>query len=733
MKFKSIAIKFLVIVLVFSIVSAPKPAHAGLPVIDIFQKVYQAIIHLSDKLYQGHDAVNQGGQLVNQTAQTGLQTFDAANKGDNVSGGAVKGSLAAAQKTCDVNYDVGQAAEVTTDDLSNIMSETLSYADAIEAINKQAYEKKLLIDKQACEAVQTAAAAGGTTTDRISGKAGVSEAVAAEKVHQIDQAISQVHQQKKQVQTKLSRKFMFSVLNDLRVSLTDKAMNELKQRGTIGKILGATDQIAYNVYLVDYINDHYSGDIKNKMIVNALARGGIAKTLTGANSQISLASSAAAQMALGCRQTLNNLDFTNPVFYATLANAGKPECSQEYYMAKGSEQAQAALAASQQAAAAEVQAGQGNRSERPCDLTSISKQQQADQDNAKAANELQIAKARLNAAHELGHSDLITKASADLNKADATMQGVGKATNAGNVDKCGPILTSGNFLASTLNKFVESKINGAANLNNQDGYSIYLNLLRKGIVSIVDNLVFNKGSIKTTLMDLGLAAINGASVASGPSGEGVPGTPQFTSEKSPNYPDGYTIRWDADSVPGSNGVSISGPGMGSSGTYTVNVTVGAADVHLTAPATYRLIVLDKNNSPIGQPVTITVTPTSSNSGPPPSSSRQPTLKAQPSVMFAGATDIIWDATGFVDSNNRPATSIQILNIFQGANTDVQPMTNTLSGQFGTGLKGTFILYVYTDSSGVPRATVQIQVGAVAGASVTKLISTRGIQPRGPSR
>lgn len=318
--------------------------------------------------------------------------------------------------------------------------------------------------------------------------------------------------------------FMVKVILNVSKNLTTELVNKMVSKYKISDYLAYGDALASQVYSMKYINDNFSGDARQQMMIRSILQ---SEKLPGqiATAQAFANSKAQEYLGTACNVATQGINSSDANYFTKcLAAYGAPEANPQYQLLVAQDQATAAKAAGQTSANAEVAQSNGYAPPRNCQ-GSVASQNQIDTQYKTAADNLNIAQAslsRLQAAFKLTPPQTtqaeIDKAQAAVDQATAnlnvltknvTFDNNGKTTNSPIIDICEAIDSPASFVANSIGTFLQKQLVSDTDLKT-DNLPFYATFLSEVTSNFLTNILTGGKSTSQVLKEAGVGALNGA-------------------------------------------------------------------------------------------------------------------------------------------------------------------------------------------------------------------------------
>ncbi len=393
------------------------------------------------------------------------------------------------------------------------------------------------------------------------------------------------------------KSLVLSVLLKTTKVIAKKLANSLTTTFKINDFQKYADVVGSQVYATQLIQKTAT-DKNEQLIVRSLIENPIAQQ------QISPAIQQRADQSLGLDLANYNVDSKN--FYADMAKVGAgPNNAFTLNLIKADKAATIA-AKGRSDADREVQQSVGLKAPRTC-KGDINQQKQIDAEYQQAqkkyedrANLYQSLKNAQDTATGLSDqqaqqlaSDL-ARAKADMDKASSELDKLPQSFSAPVLTICDSIVSPAAEIDKGIDKGFGFFGDNIAQYNN-DHLPFFVNFVSGLVSDISSNLIFGGNPQNTILKESGALGTGiGQAIGSSSSGNSTDLSSGivFTSEKSSNAPDAYTLTWDAQGVQNGSYVTIAGTGISPATHMPLS---GSAEVHTSISGTYMLKVYDSKD------------------------------------------------------------------------------------------------------------------------------------------
>lgn len=403
-------------------------------------------------------------------------------------------------------------------------------------------------------------------------------------------------------------------------SLATNLVNKLVSQYKINDFTKYADAVATQVYDNEYIQNNASGSNADQMILRSMLTNPIAQSV------IQPAVYQKTNDSLGFAPATVDLSASNPDFYTQMALVGaggnNPFVQQMVMTDKAINAHNQALATAQ----SEIAQSNGLKTPRSC-AGSLEQQKSIDLAYNAANKQVQDRQKLYSTllSNPNSSSDDIARAQSDLNAAIKQLQSVPNKNvdAAGNaaLDICTAIVSPPSLINKGINDAFQAITGDMTNYNNAN-LPFFVNAIA-GIASQVSNSLIFGGKVSGTQIlnenagNIALAtsyATNyvGSELQS-KQNNGLTVSVQRSDDGSNKTSATYSIEWDAQSVSGATGLSVTGPGLPANMSGLVQSKLSA-----TVPATvvapgnyiYTITAYGQSKADVKATVTITVTPSS---------------------------------------------------------------------------------------------------------------------------
>ncbi len=332
----------------------------------------------------------------------------------------------------------------------------------------------------------------------------------------------------------IAKAFMVKVILNLNKNLTTELVNKLVEKYKISDYLAYGDALASQVYSMKYINENFSGDARQQMMIRSIMQS--EKFPEKIKTVQSMANSKAQEyIGRACDVTNPNLDTNDEMYFMKcLAGLGSAQADKNYHVSIAIDQAQAATQSGRQSAAAEISQSQGFAPPRNC-AGSVSMQADIDAKYEKAETEKSITEAVAGKLRKALEAKPPTTTPEEYAKAQAAAEQAAANADAlrqeGNpiVDICDAIDSPASFVADGIGDFLKTHLNQGSQLSS-DNLPFYANFLADVTSNFLTNILTGGRDKSQVLKEAGVAALNGTivsmsqAVAQGGSSTGTTGT-----------------------------------------------------------------------------------------------------------------------------------------------------------------------------------------------------------------
>lgn len=301
-----------------------------------------------------------------------------------------------------------------------------------------------------------------------------------------------------------ARAFVIGLIHDLSLSVTNQVASKLVDKFHINNYLAYADTVANQVYSIDYIKKNYP-DNQNQLIVGSLYRAVYNKIPSAA---ITANQNIVAQAAkYGGPECISGALINDPDFVFKMAKCGSTLANPQYlkmeYMNKVQDTRQAAMkAAEQDVNTSDYYPG------RDCKDT-LGQQQQFDEQAktlAEDANKWQAVYQQL-VANRGSQADIEQAKTNWMNAQDKASTLTNRDSNEILLKTCEGITNPGKLVQNFVDGLLKNQLDSTNQLTKEDLPS-YLVYLKNVVGTMVENLIFGKGSFKTVLKEAGLSALS---------------------------------------------------------------------------------------------------------------------------------------------------------------------------------------------------------------------------------
>lgn len=421
-------------------------------------------------------------------------------------------------------------------------------------------------------------------------------------LNEVDNAITslknreeQIKQQETVAKQGLWRTLVFNILLKTTKSVSTKLVNSLVTNYGIKNFTNYADAVATQVYDNQFIEknskNHTDQIIIRSMLDNPLAQ-----------NQIQPAVLQYADVAMGFNP--DTLDTNDPNYYAKLAGVTNPALYNAAFVGNAQQVRAQSLAAAQ----TEIAQSNGLKTPRNCAGT-MTEQQSIDR-QFKAANDYQKDRQalynNLTSAKKMGSNvsdEDIKKAQADLASANAQLQAVPTKTDNTLVDICTGIVSPPSLISKGIDEAFKATGQKLGTYNDNN-LPVFISLITDVASQIGNDMIFggqtgNSNILNETAGSLAKATSLTVGFAASKAGEAIDSGIQFYEpEKSPNFPDAYTLSWEiiTSKLPTASYVTIKGTGISDTNKLALS---GSAEVRTSANSDYTLKVFDKSGKQLG--------------------------------------------------------------------------------------------------------------------------------------
>ncbi len=347
----------------------------------------------------------------------------------------------------------------------------------------------------------------------------------------LDTRIESLKQQQTAEVKDVLKAVMVRIVLNLSKSLTTEVVNKLVDKYKITDYLAYGDALATQVYSMKYINENYSGDARQQMMIRSLLQS--EKFPEKINTVKSMANDKANEyLGQACNVASGTTAQDDNYFLKCLAAYGSPQANPIFHTTQAYDQAQAANAAGQASANSELSQSNGFAPPRNCE-GSLGMQNQIDSQFDASAQTKDVA---VLAAQKLKNAlDMVPprttreeyqKAQAAADQAIANSLALGKQTSNPIIDICKGIDSPSSFVSDSIDKFLQKALVSDTDLKT-DNLPFYASFLADVSSNFLTNILTGGKSSSQVLKEAGVGALNGALVGVLQSGQsqGTTGTP----------------------------------------------------------------------------------------------------------------------------------------------------------------------------------------------------------------
>ncbi len=284
-------------------------------------------------------------------------------------------------------------------------------------------------------------------------------------------------------------------------NLTSEVVDGLIAQYKVSDYLRYADTLGTQLYTMNYINDNFSGNTQEQLMIRAIAQA----SFDNAPQRITVATNYAQNLAeqqTGCSR--DQLSLTDPNFYTAFASSGSTGCTSLDHMRKAQQLADVAQAQGQTAALSEINTGQGFIPVRSCG-EGLAQQQSFDSDQQRIAEEMDVIRKsrkiinQSNLSYEEINTEL-AKANAELSTLNSQLktlgtQRVGEATKS--ISEA--IESPGSFIAQSITEYLSGFLDSSMSLKS-DNLPFALSFLGDLATNFVTDMITGIGDEDSTLL-----------------------------------------------------------------------------------------------------------------------------------------------------------------------------------------------------------------------------------------
>lgn len=348
----------------------------------------------------------------------------------------------------------------------------------------------------------------------------------------LKQTIEDLSAQQSASVKEILKAFMIKVILNVSKSLTTEVVNKLVDKYKITDYLAYGDALATQVYSMKYINENYSGDARQQMMIRSILQS--EKFPEKINTVKSMANDKANEyLGQACNVASGTTAQDDNYFLKCLAAYGSPQANPIFHTTQAYDQAQAANAAGKDSASSELSQSNGFAPPRNCE-GSLGMQNQIDSQFDASAQTKDVA---VLAAQKLKNAlDMVPprttreeyqKAQAAADQAIANSLALGKQTSNPIIDICKGIDSPSSFVSDSIDKFLQKALVSDTDLKT-DNLPFYASFLADVSSNFLTNILTGGKSSSQVLKEAGVGALNGALIGvlqTSAQGQGTTGTP----------------------------------------------------------------------------------------------------------------------------------------------------------------------------------------------------------------
>lgn len=306
-------------------------------------------------------------------------------------------------------------------------------------------------------------------------------------------------------QSATTKDFLKAVLTKIALgvtqNLTNEVMDGLISQYKISDFSKYADTLGTQLYTMNYINNNYSGNDKQQLMIRAIAQASFDK----APERFTVAANYAQTLAeeqTGCDRS--QLSIADPNFYFLLAESGHTGCQPLNQLMKAEQLAGVARAQGQTAALNEINTGQGFIPVRSCG-EGLAQQQAFDSDQQQIADQMDVIRKTRKIINQSGAS--YEEINTELAKANTELDGLksqldtlstqrlGEATKS----ICEAIESPGAFIANSIQNFLSSHLENSMTLKS-DNLPYTLSFLGDLATNFITDIITGSGNSDSTLL-----------------------------------------------------------------------------------------------------------------------------------------------------------------------------------------------------------------------------------------
>lgn len=316
-----------------------------------------------------------------------------------------------------------------------------------------------------------------------------------------------INDQLKKAKQDLFKSLAWTVAHQVNESNTQKTVDDLKPKLTVGSYGKVNDALAKRVYAVEAIKKGYADDKEKQLIMTTFLDAEIAPEKTGKKQALRSARALVqAQLERTCPQNYDFYSFNDwGVFFKAYLSIS-PECYEIRMFNLYREEFNKLLAQAEESSRMESAAGAGFLSTRACKDMSTREKQVA-LSTAQAARDLQEAKAKrtqLEQARLIDESSYINAINDEKRAADA-VRALPAALDGGITESCGKITDAGGFVKVMLENYIDQWLSNTMNKDNPGGSAELAKVLGD---KLFKGIVLNPSQSHNVLSETGSGFLN---------------------------------------------------------------------------------------------------------------------------------------------------------------------------------------------------------------------------------
>lgn len=317
--------------------------------------------------------------------------------------------------------------------------------------------------------------------------------------------------------------FMVKVILNLNKNLTTQFVNKLVEKYKISDYLKYGDALASQVYSMKYINENYTGDVREQMMIRSLLQ---SEKLPEKIKTVNSLATSTVQEYLGKACDISSTSTivqSDASFSKCLAAYGSAQANPTYHILQSYDKAQAASASGKVTAASEISQSNGYAPPRDC-KGSLSFQKQIDGQFDKVALDKTVAlatlaklKTALNFKPPQTTQAEVDRAQAAADQAIANAKALETQTKNPIIDICEAIDSPASFVSTGIGDFLKQHVDQGSRLESNN-LPFYATFLADVTSNFLTNILTGGKSTSQVLKEAGTAALSGASIALGQTG-----------------------------------------------------------------------------------------------------------------------------------------------------------------------------------------------------------------------